>query len=248
MAKRRNTPNATQSSLTSPASSFILKTNREPEPFTDILNMIKGHTDALKSATEKRAPLPPFPFGQDKENSTSLYRMLTASLTSVPAHLKSEVELFRKLMDANKLSEQKNIHERYAISHMGSSSGEFCKVIKVVTSPPLSTTSSKTQSSKVVLPTTRIMSIPEFEGRLQKLKNPTVDLPPVQVMSERDAETSSSDQYESAATDHYESATDRSSALSRVSDSTEISTFTSDGDIFDVTSCDITMVSYQGSF
>ena len=67
---------------------------------------------------------------------------------------------------------------------MGSSSGDFCKVVKVVaTSPPhpSSTSSSATSSSTRALtrnallpsPTTRLMSLPEFEGKLEKLKTST---------------------------------------------------------------------------
>jgi hypothetical protein len=236
MARRRNATNAAQSSLTSPASSFALKTNREPEPFSNIIQMIKGHTDALKSATEKRAPPPALPYGAEKENSTRLYQMLTASSTSVPLHLKSEVALCQKLVEANKLSEQNNLHEKYALSHVGSSSGEFCKVIKVVTSPTPSTTASKIQPFKVVLPSTKTMSIPEFEERLENMRKPTVSLPADEAISERDTETPFSDQYDSAATDQYESASDRSSAPSK-----EISTSTSDGDPL-ASWCGVTMV------
>ena len=55
---------------------------------------------------------------------------------------------------------------------MGSSAGDFCKVVKVVTtSSPPSATPTKLPKS-LPSPTTRLMSIPEFEGKLEKLVNP----------------------------------------------------------------------------
>ena len=60
---------------------------------------------------------------------------------------------------------------------MGSSTGDFCKVVKVVTTaqPSLNAPSS-TPPAKALkaihspVTTTRLMSIPEFEGKLEKLK------------------------------------------------------------------------------
>ena len=64
-------------------------------------------------------------------------------------------------------------------------------------------------------------------------------------ISVQEIETPTSEQYETA--DHYDSGTDRSSALSRFSDSTAISSFAGDGETFDVTDADITVVSSLAS-
>ena len=61
----------------------------------------------------------------------------------------------------------------------------------------------------------------------------------------QETETPSSEQYETA--DHYDSGTDRSSALSRFSDSTAISSFAGEGETFDATDADITVVSSLAS-
>ena len=61
----------------------------------------------------------------------------------------------------------------------------------------------------------------------------------------KETETPSSEQYETA--DHYDSGTDRSSALSRFSDSTAISSFAGEGETFDATDADITVVSSLAS-
>jgi len=258
--KKKSTPGGCQSPLIgSPATSMQLQM-RKPEPFANLLNVVRSHTNALKEATKKSAPPPLLNFDVGKENLSNFPRMLAeaVSLKDPPQHLREDVDLSFKILKANCLARRNNINEAYSVSHMGSSTtGEFCKVVKVVSSSssPLSITPSKTMKTDL-LPSTRLMSIPEFEGKLEKLKKlpsersstdgeATYPKTSPAALPDRETETPSSEQYETA--DHYDSGTDRSSALSRFSDSTAISSFAGEGETFDATDADITVVSSLAS-